>query len=583
MDLGEPNELVFVFLGSHPMLESSFLGQPRRVIAASLVLVSIVGGVARTAVAQEDAALTRAAQNPLLTHGPAGSIDQLKLGPRAMLREAPGVWKMWYEAVPGGNKSLCAYATSKDGVSWTRYAKNPVMSPSAAWEGGTDNATGETSPTSVLKEHGIYRLWYHGFSGGSERQIGYATSLDGISWNKYAQNPVLTPGAGGDWDAESVCEPNVVHVGATYYMYYSHCVGNGGIGLATSSDGVSWTKYTGNPVIATGAGWENQQVDWAGVYHDGKLFHVWYLGRKASDTGGFSLGHAFSSDGKTFTKSAANPVLAPPQPAIVSTDYAVNKGDGIGIENSAKVFRLGNSWRFYYGGFASCCPEDATLSMATSAVLASPNRAPIVDAGRDLTVEAFVSLPLDGTVMDDDVPVTLDRVTSTWSKVSGAGNVSFEDAGSVDTSVSFDAPGTYVLGLTANDTELSGSATVMVTVTPAMSGAAGAGGENVGGDATVSPAGAGSGGEAPAGGRGGAFGSSGTSGTSSGGPSVSGAENRAGSDTAGASAAPPAKSDSGCGCRLGHARQLSEPLLALLAAALVAVRRSRRSVRRLPN
>ena len=126
------------------MLGSSFLGLRVDGMATSLVLTSLVIGLPRAAAAQEDAALTRSAQNPLLTHGPVGSTDQLKLGPRAMLREAPGVWKMWYEAVPGGNKSLCAYATSKDGVSWTRYAQNPVMSPSAAWEGGANNATGET-------------------------------------------------------------------------------------------------------------------------------------------------------------------------------------------------------------------------------------------------------------------------------------------------------------------------------------------------------------------------------------------------------------------------------------------------------
>jgi predicted GH43/DUF377 family glycosyl hydrolase len=559
------------------MLESSLFGLRRHGIAASLALTSLVMSLTRTAAAQEDAALTRFAQNPLLTHGPAGAIDQLKLGPRAMLREAPGVWKMWYEAVPGGNKSLCAYATSKDGVSWTRYAKNPVLSPSAAWEGGANNATGETSPTSVLKEHGVYRLWYHGFSGGSERQIGYATSLDGINWSKYAQNPVLTPGVGGDWDADSVCEPNVVHVGATYYMYYSHCVGAGGIGLATSADGVSWTKYAGNPVIATGAGWENQQVDWAGAYYDGKLFHLWYLGRAASDTGGFSLGHAFSSDGKTFTKSAANPVLAPPKPAIISTDYAVNKGDGIGIENSAKVFRLGGTWRFYYGGFASCCPEDATLSMATSPVLASPNRAPVVDAGRDFSVEVGVVAPLDGTVMDDDAPVALDQVTAKWTKVSGPGTASFENATTVDTGVSFDAPGTYVLELSAKDTQLSGNATVMVTVTTNVgSGAGGASGDSAGGDATAVSAGADSGGAAAVAGGGGTLGSGATS---SGGVSTAGAQNRGGTDSgASGGGATSTKSDSGCGCRLGSRRLAGEPLLTLLAA-LVALRRRRRPIR----
>ncbi len=370
--------------------------------------------ISSVAAAQEDAPLSRSTWNPLLTHGQSGSIDQLKIGPRAILRVAPNDWRMWYEAAPSGNKSFTAYATSSDGLTWTRYGGNPVMSPSATWEGGSGNLEGEVSPTSILKEKGLYKLWYHGFNAGT-RQIGYATSPDGIQWTKYAGNPIVSPGPGGAWDAGSVCEPNVVHVGGQYFMYYSRCTGAGGIGLATSSDGVSWTKYAGNPVVATGSGWDSAQIDWGGIYHDGQQFHMWYLGHDA--IGGFSLGYARSADGKNFTKSNANPVLPPPNPLIVNTNYSINKGDGLGIENSAKVLRFGDQWWFYYGGFASCCPEDATLCLATAPVQNSPNRAPQVDAGADQTIALSNSAALVGTVMDDDVPVALGQVQSQWSQV----------------------------------------------------------------------------------------------------------------------------------------------------------------------
>jgi MYXO-CTERM domain-containing protein len=553
-------------------------------------------GLAPPALAQEDGAPTRSASNPLMTHGASGSIDQLKIGPRAMLREGPSDWKMWYEAAFGGNKGYAAYATSSDGLAWTKYSGNPVMSPSAAWEGGSNNSTGETSPTSVLKEQGVYKLWYHGFSNNT-RRIGYATSPDGISWTKYSGNPVLTPGASGAWDADSVCEPNVVHVGSTYYMYYSRCTGAGGIGLATSSDGVTWTKYSGNPVIATGTGWENQQVDWAGVYHDGQRFHLWYLGRAAGDTGGFSLGYAYSTDGKTFTKTAANPVLAPPNPFIVSTDYALNKGDGIGIENSAKVLRLGNTWRFYYGGFASCCPEDATLCMATSQVLTSPNRAPIVDAGRALVIDVGANAALDGTVMDDDTPVVLSQVTSTWTQVSGPGTATFRDAGAVDTSVSFDTPGNYVLRLTANDTALSGLATVTIQVNPASGGgdagsggSGGSGGSNDGGSNTSGGSSNGgsntsggssngdsnaSGGVGNGGTAGNEAGTSGAAGASSGtGGTVNPGGSSAGSGGARAESSP--KSTGGCTCRIERGPDSNPELLWLVIAAGSMLRRRRR-------
>ena len=74
--------------------------------------------------------------------------------------------------------------------------------------------------------------------------IGYATSSDGVSWTKDGSNPVLTGGSFGAWDSHMVREPSVVNVGGTYHMWYTgvsnwpyfH------IGHATSSDGITWTK-----------------------------------------------------------------------------------------------------------------------------------------------------------------------------------------------------------------------------------------------------------------------------------------------------------------------------------------------------
>src|SRR5258708_5306673 len=315
----------------------------------SLVVCATVSHLAGSAFGQQlpDGALARYAGNPLLTKGPTGSYDQLKIGPRAILREAPNVWKMWYEAAPGGNQSATAFATSTDGLTWTKYAGNPVMSPSAPWEGaGAPNH--EASPTAVLKENGLYKLWYHAISG-STRQIGYAESVDGLTWTKYAGNPVLTPGPAGAWDADTVCEPRVIHPGNLYVMFYTHCAGSHGIGLATSPDGKSWTKYAGNPglTVAPGGAWDSQQVSWGEVYYDGQRFFMWYPGHINSATG-FSLGLATSTDGKTWTRSPNNPVMTPPSQPL-------GKGDDLGVESSPTVLRLGDTMRVYYGGLSSRC------------------------------------------------------------------------------------------------------------------------------------------------------------------------------------------------------------------------------------
>ncbi len=92
------------------------------------------------------------------------------------------------------------------------------------------------------------------------------------------------------------------------------------------------------------------------------------------------------------------------------------------------------------------------------------NRPPRVDAGTDQTVTLPDSAVLDGTVTDDGLPDPPAEVTTSWSKVSGPGVVTFVNSIEVDTTVSFSKPGTYVLRLTANDGELDGSNEVTITV-----------------------------------------------------------------------------------------------------------------------
>jgi predicted GH43/DUF377 family glycosyl hydrolase len=526
---------------------------------------------------QPDGALVRYAGNPLLTKGPTGSYDQLKIGPRAILREAPNVWKMWYEAVPGVNQSTTGYATSSDGFVWTKYAGNPIMVPSAAWE-GTGGTNHEDSPTAILKEDGIYKLWYHGISN-TTRAIGYAESKDGLTWTKYAGNPVVTPGPNGAWDADTVCEPRVLRVGTQYYMFYTHCAGSHGIGLATSSDGKSWSKYAGNPVLTIGATWDNQQVSWGEVYYDGQRFFMWYPGRKTTDTGGFSLGLATSTDGKVWTRSPNNPVMTPPAAPL-------NKGDDLGVESSPTVIRMGDSMRVYYGGFRFCCPEDTTVCLATTPATGVANRAPVVDAGSDQTIPQGGAATLDGTVMDDDTPVTLANVQATWSKQSGPGNVTFANANSIDTTASFSSPGTYTLLLSASDTALTGSDTVVIVVSASSdagvgdSGSTGAGGSQreggvesgaTGAGGTQSVGGSTGGGGGMSAGTGGQLG--GAESIGAGGAIVGAVGSSGGSAGSGAGAAGD-ESNSGCGCRtVPFTRRTSALLLAGLGACVAAVRR----------
>jgi hypothetical protein len=66
----------------------------------------------------------------------------------------------------------------------------------------------------------------------------------------------------------------------------------------------------------------------------------------------------------------------------------------------------------------------------------------------------------DGWYVDDIAVGTV--------SIAAPGRVSFTDAGSPKTTATFSAPGTYVLRLTATDSELTASDTVTITVTPAV-------------------------------------------------------------------------------------------------------------------
>ncbi len=95
------------------------------------------------------------------------------------------------------------------------------------------------------------------------------------------------------------------------------------------------------------------------------------------------------------------------------------------------------------------------------------NTAPTANAGSDQNITLPSVANLDGTVNDDGLPNPPGSVTTTWSKVSGPGIVTFGNVSAVDTTASFSVAGTYTLQLAADDSALQSSDQVVVTVDPA--------------------------------------------------------------------------------------------------------------------
>jgi hypothetical protein len=148
------------------------------------------------------------------------------------------VFKMWYSSFVTGN---VYYAESTDGLSWTQYSGNPIL-------------TG-VSYIKVYKYGGTYYLYGSPDSGnqGPSTQINAYTSSDGLTF-ALAKSSALTT-SGSSWNSQWVAQLCVVDVvSGTWYGYYtgSNSATQYTMGLATSADGINWTPGGSNPVIIYG-------------------------------------------------------------------------------------------------------------------------------------------------------------------------------------------------------------------------------------------------------------------------------------------------------------------------------------------
>jgi predicted GH43/DUF377 family glycosyl hydrolase len=291
--------------------------------------------------------------NPVLLPGPAGSWDDSEVFNPRVIKDG-AVFKIWY----GGSDGIVdqvGYATSTDGISWTKHP-TPVLGPGTP--GSWDDA--RVSEIAVLRnESGTYEMWYSGGDGVNTR-IGYATSNDGITWTKYSQNPVLDVNPSMPWENQSVSELSVVKDAATYRMWYT---GNdaGPIGYATSSDAVTWTRHPSNPVFGFGSpgSWDEVEVDNPSVLIEGGLFHMWYGGGDDPS----AIGYATSPDGVNWTRNLENPVLEAGPPG---------SWDEGGIDVPSVVLGGATYHMWYDGGgigYASPIPSVPTLSRQGAVLL----------------------------------------------------------------------------------------------------------------------------------------------------------------------------------------------------------------------
>ena len=271
--------------------------------------------------AQEDTLFTLIQDEPIISAGDGGEWAQ-RLHNSGAVTFYEGQFHMFrnsYPSLPGN--SVIGYATSQDAIEWTHYADNPVLRADDVSYADMIMASSvhvETDGTWVL----YFLIWDTAEVPGA---IGRAMASDPTGPWAVDDAPVLTHGIDGTWDSAQVTQPSVLinDDGDGYTMYYTGVDASGinRVGMATSFDGISWTKYDNafttaplyaesDPILQPGSegDWDASGVSRGRVVksEDGYVM----IFRTPASGSGFIYGIAISHDGIEWHKYSENPILS---------------------------------------------------------------------------------------------------------------------------------------------------------------------------------------------------------------------------------------------------------------------------------
>lgn len=117
------------------------------------------------------------------------------------------------------------YGESTDGLEWHREGRVAI-----------DFAVPEETNIArswVIQGRSGFHMWFGFVRGATPYRIGYAHSVDYLSWQRDDTAAGIDVSADG-WDSEMICYPNVVmHRGRAYMFYNGNSFGKDGFGVAT--------------------------------------------------------------------------------------------------------------------------------------------------------------------------------------------------------------------------------------------------------------------------------------------------------------------------------------------------------------
>jgi len=231
--------------------------------------------------------------NPLFAGTGTDTWDR-EIRERGFILREGDTWKLWYtgyDSTKADTKSL-GYATSPDGIAWTRDAGNPVYD--ATW----------TEDVGVVKREGSYFM----FAEGKGDIAHLLTSKDGVRWDDHGRLDVRTR-SGEPLSPGPYGTPTVWVEDGTWYLFYER--DDKGIWLATSTDREVWRNVQDEPVIALGpAAYDRHAVALNQVVRfQGRYYGVYHANADPEWKGPWTTCLAASDDLVHWEKYEDNPVI----------------------------------------------------------------------------------------------------------------------------------------------------------------------------------------------------------------------------------------------------------------------------------
>jgi predicted GH43/DUF377 family glycosyl hydrolase len=227
-----------------------------------------------------------AESDPVLKAGPE-SFDSFYIFGAGITRDNT-IWEMFYSGYTSLMEGSICYASSYDGIHWTKYPGNPIFT---FWEDPLA-ASGAMEMPSVAIFDSSYFLYYDYGNTPASTGIGLATApvVEIVPPNFTAftaGNPVIPRGPAGSWDVGLVFTPLLTVVNDTFYLCYTGSQDYSSqpfsIGLATSTDGYTFTKSDSNPILSgDGSGFDAYSVESGKLYYDNVNWYLYYNGLEST-------------------------------------------------------------------------------------------------------------------------------------------------------------------------------------------------------------------------------------------------------------------------------------------------------------